>query len=110
MSLRKLGSTGLSIGPLGLGSVNFSWLTDEKDSFAILDAAFERGVNLLDTSDNYNAGPSEALIGRWFVIERARRSSRVATRTSRSQTDVRANSGSLACAKPLPEGFSNPDK
>jgi aryl-alcohol dehydrogenase-like predicted oxidoreductase len=40
MTLRKLGSTGLSIGPLGLGSVNFSWLTDEAQSFAILDAAW----------------------------------------------------------------------
>ncbi|HTX51066.1 MAG TPA: aldo/keto reductase [Caulobacteraceae bacterium] len=66
MTLRKLGATGLSIGPLGLGSVNFSWLTDEPDSFAILDSAFERGINLLDTSDNYNAGQTEALIGRWF--------------------------------------------
>ena len=60
MTLRRLGSTGLKIGPLGLGSVNFSWLTDEADSFAILDAAFERGVNRLDTSDNYNAGQTEA--------------------------------------------------
>ena len=67
MSLRKLGSTGLNIGPLGLGSVNFSWLTDEPDSFAILDAAFARGVNFLDTADNYNAGQTEALIGRWFA-------------------------------------------
>jgi NDP-hexose 2,3-enoyl reductase len=66
MTLRKLGSTGLNIGPLGLGSVNFSWLTDEPDSFAILDAAFERGISLLDTSDNYNAGQTEALIGRWL--------------------------------------------
>jgi NDP-hexose C3-ketoreductase / dTDP-4-oxo-2-deoxy-alpha-D-pentos-2-ene 2,3-reductase len=73
MSLRKLGSTGLSIGPLGLGSVNFSWLTDEPDSFAILDAAFERGINFLDTSDNYNAGQTEALIGRWFAQGGGRR-------------------------------------
>jgi aryl-alcohol dehydrogenase-like predicted oxidoreductase len=73
MTLRKLGSTGLQIGPLGLGSVNFSWLTDEADSFAILDAAFERGVNLLDTSDNYNAGQTEALIGRWFAQGGGRR-------------------------------------
>ncbi|MFL5296316.1 MAG: aldo/keto reductase [Phenylobacterium sp.] len=73
MSLRKLGSTGLSVGPLGLGSVNFSWLTSEADSFAILDAAFERGANLLDTSDNYNAGQSEGLIGRWFAQRGGRR-------------------------------------
>jgi aryl-alcohol dehydrogenase-like predicted oxidoreductase len=73
MSLRQLGSTGLKIGPLGLGSVNFSWLTDETHSFEILDAAFERGANLLDTSDNYNAGQSEALIGRWFAQGGGRR-------------------------------------
>lgn len=70
---RKLGSTGLSIGPLGLGSVNFSWLTDEAESFAILDKAFELGVNFLDTSDNYNAGKTEALLGRWFATGGGRR-------------------------------------
>jgi aryl-alcohol dehydrogenase-like predicted oxidoreductase len=66
MELRRFGSTALKIAPLALGTVNFSWLTDEADSFAILDAAFERGVNLIDTSDNYNAGLTEALIGRWL--------------------------------------------
>ena len=73
MTLRKLGSTGLQIGPLGLGSVNFSWLTDEAKSFEILDAAFDRGVNFLDTANNYNAGQSEALIGRWFAQGNGRR-------------------------------------
>ena len=73
MTLRKLGSTGLSIGPLGLGSVNFSWLTDEPSSFAILDAAFERGINFLDTANNYNAGQTEAVIGRWFAQGGGRR-------------------------------------
>ena len=67
MPYKKFGSTGLMIGPIGLGSVNFSWLTDEADSFAILDKAFEMGVNLIDTSDNYNAGQTEALLGRWFA-------------------------------------------
>jgi NDP-hexose 2,3-enoyl reductase len=73
MELRRFGSTGLRVGPLGLGSVNFSWLTDEPTSFRILDAAFERGINLLDTSDNYNAGQTEALIGRWFAQGGGRR-------------------------------------
>lgn len=73
MKLRKFGNTGLKIGPLGLGSVNFSWLTNEADSFAILDHAFETGVNLLDTSDNYNGGQSEAVIGRWLAQGGGRR-------------------------------------
>jgi aryl-alcohol dehydrogenase-like predicted oxidoreductase len=73
MNARKLGNTGLTIGPLGLGTVNFSWLTDEADSFAIMDHALECGVNFLDTSDNYNAGQTEALIGRWFKLGGGRR-------------------------------------
>lgn len=73
MKTRKFGNTGVVIGPLGLGSVNFSWLTDEAESFAILDKAFYAGVNLLDTSDNYNAGKSEELIGRWFAQGGGRR-------------------------------------
>jgi aryl-alcohol dehydrogenase-like predicted oxidoreductase len=73
MSLRPFGTTGLRVGPLALGTVNFSWLTDEADSFAILDAASERGINLVDTSDNYNAGQTEALIGRWLALGGGRR-------------------------------------
>jgi NDP-hexose 2,3-enoyl reductase len=73
MQLRRFGSTALQVAPVALGTVNFSWLTDEADSFAILDAAFEAGVNLIDTSDNYNAGQTEALLGRWFAQGGGRR-------------------------------------
>jgi len=73
MQYRSFGSTGLKVSPLALGTANFSWLTDEPDSFAILDKAFEQGVNLLDTADNYNAGQTEALIGRWLAQGGGRR-------------------------------------
>jgi aryl-alcohol dehydrogenase-like predicted oxidoreductase len=73
LKTKRFGTTGLQVGPIGLGSVNFSWLTDEPDSFAILDKAFELGINLLDTSDNYNAGQTEALLGRWFAQGGGRR-------------------------------------
>ena len=73
MEYRKFGRTGLSVSPIGLGSVNFSWLTDEADSFAILDKAFDIGVNLIDTASNYNAGKTEALLGRWFAQGGGRR-------------------------------------
>jgi aryl-alcohol dehydrogenase-like predicted oxidoreductase len=66
MQHKSFGSTGLEVSPLALGTVNFSWLTDEADSFAILDKAVGEGINLVDTSDNYNAGQTEALIGRWL--------------------------------------------
>jgi aryl-alcohol dehydrogenase-like predicted oxidoreductase len=73
MNYRKFGRTGLSISPLVLGTANFSWLTNEPDSFAILDSAFDRGVNFIDTSNNYNAGQTEALLGRWFAQSGGRR-------------------------------------
>ena len=67
MDYRTLGRTGLRISPLAVGTVNFSWLTDEGDSFEILDFARDAGVNFIDTANNYNAGESEALLGRWFA-------------------------------------------
>lgn len=73
IAFRRFGSTALRIGPVGLGTVNFSWLTSEADSFAILDRAAELGVNLVDTANNYNAGQTEALIGRWFAQGGSRR-------------------------------------
>jgi aryl-alcohol dehydrogenase-like predicted oxidoreductase len=73
MEYRKLGRTGLSISPLVLGTVNFSWLTGEQDSFAILDYAMDVGLNFFDTSNNYNAGQSEELLGRWFAQGGGRR-------------------------------------
>jgi aryl-alcohol dehydrogenase-like predicted oxidoreductase len=66
MEYRTLGRTGLRVSPLAVGTVNFSWLTNEANSFEILDFAREAGVNFIDTANNYNAGASEALLGRWF--------------------------------------------
>jgi aryl-alcohol dehydrogenase-like predicted oxidoreductase len=67
VKLRKFGNTGLQIGPLGLGSVNFSWLTDEPASFTILDKAFDSGINFVDTANNYNAGKTEEVVGNWLA-------------------------------------------
>ena len=73
MEYRKLGRTGLNIGPLVVGTVNFGWLTSEDDSFEILDYAMDAGLNFFDTSNNYNAGKTEALLGRWFAQGGGRR-------------------------------------
>jgi aryl-alcohol dehydrogenase-like predicted oxidoreductase len=73
MEYVQLGRSGLRVSPLVLGTVNFSWLTDEADSFAIMDEALRLGVNFFDTSDNYNAGQTESLLGRWFAQGGGRR-------------------------------------
>ena len=71
MEYVRLGKNGLKVSPLCLGTMNFGWLTDEKDSFAIMDAALEAGINFFDTADVYGrwstyAGACEELIGRWL--------------------------------------------
>jgi len=86
MDYRTLGRSGLRVSPVALGTMNFGPDTSEEDSHAILDAAFERGVNLIDTADVYGAdanrtigdysddkGLTERIIGRWLSKEPGRR-------------------------------------
>lgn len=69
----KLGRCGMRVSSLAVGTVNLGWLTDDAESFAILDLARDAGINLLDTSDNYNAGATEEVVGRWLAQGDARR-------------------------------------
>jgi aryl-alcohol dehydrogenase-like predicted oxidoreductase len=73
MEYRKLGRTGLKVSELCLGSMQFGWTADEDLSFQILDAAWEAGVNFIDTADVYSrwvpgnpGGVAETIIGRWL--------------------------------------------
>ena len=54
MKLRKLGNSGIEVGPLALGGNVFGWTADEPTSFAILDGFIAAGVNLIDTGDVYS--------------------------------------------------------
>jgi aryl-alcohol dehydrogenase-like predicted oxidoreductase len=47
-----------------LGTMMFGGRTEEAESRAIVDDAFDRGVNFIDTADSYNAGRSEEIVGR----------------------------------------------
>ena len=70
---RKLGNSGLEVGPLALGGNVFGWTADEPTSFRLLDAFVAAGFNLIDTADMYSrwvpghpGGESETIIGNWF--------------------------------------------
>jgi aryl-alcohol dehydrogenase-like predicted oxidoreductase len=67
MNTRKLGSTGITTGALGLGLMGMSGMygpSDEAESLATIQAAVDRGVTLLDTGDFYGMGHNELLLGR----------------------------------------------
>ncbi|MGZ3395409.1 MAG: aldo/keto reductase, partial [Isosphaeraceae bacterium] len=49
MQMRKLGNSGLEVGPLALGGNAFGWTADEPTSFRLLDAFVAAGFNLIDT-------------------------------------------------------------
>lgn len=65
--MRRLGSTGPAVSAIALGCMGMSGMygeSDEAESIATIQAAIERGVNLLDTGDFYGMGHNEMLIGR----------------------------------------------
>ena len=73
METRKLGNSGLEIGPLAFGGNVFGWTIDEPTSFRLLDAFVAAGFNFIDTADVYSrwapgnqGGESETIIGRWL--------------------------------------------
>lgn len=63
MNYRSLGRSGLMVSPLAIGTLNFSNPTTEIDSIAMVERAYAAGVNLFDTSNNYNEGQSEVFLG-----------------------------------------------
>lgn len=77
MEYRYLGKSGLKVSRLCLGTMNFGVDTDERESFRIMDAALDAGINFFDTANIYgwgeNAGRTEEIIGRWFAQGGGRR-------------------------------------
>jgi aryl-alcohol dehydrogenase-like predicted oxidoreductase len=70
---RTLGLTGLKVSPLCLGTMQFGWTADDAMSQRVLSAAFEAGINFIDTADIYSrwadgnpGGVAEQIIGRWM--------------------------------------------
>ena len=63
MEYRILGSSGLKVSPLCLGTMNFGGPTPAAESVQLLNRALEGGINFIDTADVYNAGESERVVG-----------------------------------------------
>lgn len=66
MQYRTLGRTGVQVSTLALGAMNFGAIgrTTQEEATAIVDAALEAGVNLIDTADMYGDGESEEMVGK----------------------------------------------
>ena len=66
MEYRTFGRTGVRVSPLCLGTANLGRPTDEDTSRQIMQMALDAGINIFDTSNSYNEGESERIIGRFL--------------------------------------------
>src|ERR1700694_5932347 len=82
LDYKNLGQTGLKISAVGLGCGNFGGIGSapaffgkgetEPQAFALMDAAWEMGINFFDTADAYGGGRSETYIGNWLKTKGTR--------------------------------------
>jgi aryl-alcohol dehydrogenase-like predicted oxidoreductase len=63
MQYRRLGSAGVKVSPLCLGTMMFGGPTTEPDSIRIIQRAIDAGVNFIDTANMYCKGESERIVG-----------------------------------------------
>lgn len=90
MKYNELGRTGIKVSAMGLGVMSFGATTDEEDAFRQMDMAFDAGVTLFDTAENYPAPPlsaetqgrSEEILGRWVMARGVRDRVIVATKVT----------------------------
>jgi aryl-alcohol dehydrogenase-like predicted oxidoreductase len=63
MEYRYVGNSGLRVSPICMGTMSFGSWSDKKESFKILEAAYERGINFFDTAEIYPVPPTPELVG-----------------------------------------------
>jgi aryl-alcohol dehydrogenase-like predicted oxidoreductase len=79
MIYRRLGASGLEVSTVCLGTMMFGDRADAVTSQRIIAAAFDAGVNFIDTADVYTKGASEKIVGpaikgqrrRWILATKA---------------------------------------
>jgi aryl-alcohol dehydrogenase-like predicted oxidoreductase len=95
MHSRRLGAEGPDVSVVGLGCNNFGRVVDLEGTRAVVDAALDAGVTLLDTADVYgNKGGSESLLGE--VLEGRRDRIVLATKFGQDMGDGTEARGSRA--------------
>src|SRR4029077_5296765 len=79
---RLFGRTGMRVSVLGLGCGGFGGVgsppellgkgEDEATAFALMDRAWDQGINYFDTADSYGGGASETIVGAWLKERKLR--------------------------------------
>jgi aryl-alcohol dehydrogenase-like predicted oxidoreductase len=84
MELTEIPGTSLKVSPVAIGTWAIGgWMwggTDEAESIATIRAAFEHGINMVDTAPAYGFGRSEEIVGRAIAEGRLRSDVLIATK------------------------------
>jgi aryl-alcohol dehydrogenase-like predicted oxidoreductase len=71
---RRLGRSSLDVPAIGLGTMTFGQQVDERSAHALMDEAFEAGIDLLDAAEMYpvparaeTSGATERIVGSWLA-------------------------------------------
>jgi aryl-alcohol dehydrogenase-like predicted oxidoreductase len=82
MEYRMFGRTGMRVSVLGLGCGGFGGVgsapelfgrgEDKATAFALMDRAWDEGINYFDTADSYGGGVSETIVGAWVKERKVR--------------------------------------
>jgi aryl-alcohol dehydrogenase-like predicted oxidoreductase len=82
MEYRMFGRTGMRVSVLGLGCGGFGGVgsapdlfgkgEDKATAFALMNRAWDEGINYFDTADSYGGGVSETIIGAWLKERKLR--------------------------------------
>jgi len=79
LAYRTLGSSDVKVSEVCLGTMTFGVQNNEKEAFELLDFAFEKGVNFIDTAEMYPVPPteetqgfSERIVGAWIKSRNVR--------------------------------------
>lgn len=97
MEYFTLGSSGLKVSRLALGTMTFGddwgWGTDEAAAREIFDTYLEAGGNFFDTADLYTGGRSEELLGRFIAERGVRERAVIATKAAFNLDPGNPNTG-----------------
>lgn len=66
MDYHFMGRTGLKVSALCMGTQTFGWGVDEANAYTMADQFVAAGGNFFDTSNTYNQGMSETILGKWL--------------------------------------------
>ena len=91
MQYRQLGTSGLQVSAIGLGTNNFGRRLDAAATETVVHAALDAGVNMIDTSNSYGSVYSEEFIGR--ALNGRRHEAVIATKVSSRVSDGPNNAG-----------------